>query len=199
MNTAPARGRPRDPAVDERIVRAAAEELADTGATAFSLNSVAARAGVAKRSIYSRWPDRADLIIAALQSLSVGLAPPRTGTLRGDLENLFDQIADTLSEPRQSILARYATELSDHPELYAVFQRDVIDQAMAVIEDALVDARRRGEIRADAPLPLVAEVFVSAIFGRSGYARHTRPGHFPQMKDGLVGLTMNALRTRPVS
>ncbi|GIF26727.1 AcrR family transcriptional regulator [Actinoplanes tereljensis] len=194
MDTAPARGRPRDPAVDERIVRAAVEELAGTGAAAFSLNSVALRAGVAKRSIYSRWPNRETLITAALQSLSVGLAPPRTGTLSGDLDALFDQIAETLSEPRQSILARYAAELSAHPEQYAVFQRDVIDQAMAVIEDALVDARRRGEIRGDAPLPLAAEVFVSAIFGRSGYARHTPSGDFPQMKDGLIALTMNALR-----
>jgi len=130
------RGRPRDPEVDDRIVRAAVAELADAGAATFSLNSVAARAGVAKRSIYSRWPSREELIAAALASLSVGLAPPRTGTLAGDLDALFGQVAETLAEPRQSILARYAAELSTYPELYAVFKRDVVDQSMAVIEDA---------------------------------------------------------------
>ena len=187
------RGRPRDPEVDDRIVRAAVAELADAGAATFSLNSVAARAGVAKRSIYSRWPSREELIAAALASLSVGLAPPRTGTLAGDLDALFGQVAETLAEPRQSILARYAAELSTYPELYAVFKRDVVDQSMAVIEDALVDARRRGEIPAGRPLSLTAEVFVSAIFGRSAYAPHTQPGDVPAMKSELIALILASL------
>jgi len=187
------RGRPRDLGVDDRIIRAAVDELADVGVTAFSLNSVAQRARVAKRSIYSRWPDREGLITAGLASLSVGLAPPRTGTLDGDLHALFDQIADVLSEPRRSVLTRCSAELAAYPEVYAVFKRDVVDQSMAVIEDALVDARARGEIRSDGQLALVAEVFVSAIFGRSTYAEHTRPGGVPEMKRGLIALTLDAL------
>ncbi|SHN19011.1 TetR/AcrR family transcriptional regulator [Cryptosporangium aurantiacum] len=190
------RGRPRDLAVDDRIVRAAVEELAEAGVATFSLNSVAVRARVAKRSIYSRWPDRDDLIMAGLASLSVGMAPPRTGTLDGDLAMLFDQIADVLAEPRRSVLARCAAELSAYPELYAVFKRDVIDQSMAVIEDALVDARARGEIRSDDSLALVAEVFVSAIFGRSTYAPHTQPGGVSEMKSGLIALTLHTLTVR---
>ena len=192
-NTGAARGRPRDPQVDDRIVQAAVAELANTGAASFSLNAVAARAGVAKRSIYSRWPNREDLIIAALGSLSVGLTPPATGTLAGDLGALFDQVAETLAEPRQSILARYAAELSTYPELYAVFKRDVVDQSMAVIEDALIEAGRRGEIPAGRPLALAAEFFVSAVFGRSAYAPHTQPGNVPAMKAGLIALTLAAL------
>jgi len=187
------RGRPRDPEVDGRIVQAAVQELADAGAATFSLNSVAARAGVAKRSIYSRWTNREELITAALESLPVGLTPPRTGSLAGDLGALFDQVAATFTEPHRSILTRYAAELSDYPELYAVFKRDVIDQSMAVIEDALIDAHRRGEISGDA-LSLAAEIFVSAILGRSTYAPHTQPGGPLELRNGLIALTMNGLR-----
>ncbi|SHN16397.1 TetR/AcrR family transcriptional regulator [Cryptosporangium aurantiacum] len=194
-----ARGRPRDPDVEDRIVRAAVDELAEVGVAAFSLNSVAARARVAKRSIYSRWPDREGLVAAGLASLSVGLEPPRTGTLSGDLEMLFDQIADMLAEPRRSVLARCAAELASYPVLYAAFKRDVIDQSMAVIEGALVDARARGEVRSGDSPALVAEVFVSAIFGRSTYAPHTQPGGVPEMKSGLIAVTLHALAWRPTT
>lgn len=166
---------------------------AQAGAAAFSLNSVAARAGVAKRSLYNRWPQRDDLIAAAFNAVSVGLEPRRTGSLAGDLADLFDQIAEMLSEPRRSILARYAAELSAYPQLYAAFKRDVIDQSMAAIEDALVDARRRTEIRAGAPLGLAAEVFVSTILGRTTYAPHTQPGDVRDMKSDLIELTLQAL------
>jgi AcrR family transcriptional regulator len=196
--TAP-RGRPRDARVDDLIVRAAVAELAEAGAVTFSLNSVAARAGVAKRSIYSRWPNRESLITAALCSLPLGLVAPRTGTLAGDLDALFDQIVETFAEPNRSILARCAAELSARPELYAVFKRNVIDLSMAVLEDALVDAAHRGEIHAGIPLSLPAEVFVSAILGRSNYAAHTRPGDVAQLKDGLIALTLIALQHTPQS
>lgn len=194
MTSTATRGRPRDPDVDARIIQAAVDELADAGAAGFSLNSVAVRAGVAKRSIYSRWPDRDDLIAAAVGSLSIGMTPARTGSLAGDLAALFDQIAETLAQPRRSILARYAADLAASPQLYAVFKRDVIDQSMAVIEDALVDAHRRGEIGDAVPLATAAEYFVSAIFGRSVYATHTQPGNVADLKDALITMTLNALR-----
>jgi hypothetical protein len=142
---------------------------------------------------YNRWPQRDDLIAAAFNAVSVGLEPRRTGSLAGDLADLFDQIAEMLSEPRRSILARYAAELSAYPQLYAAFKRDVIDQSMAAIEDALVEARRRTEIRAGAPLGLVAEVFVSTILGRTTYAPHTQPGDVRDMKSDLIELTLQAL------
>lgn len=62
----------------------------------------------------------------------------------------------------------------------------------AVIEDAPVDARRRGEIGAGVALSLPVEVFVSVILGRGTYAPHALPGNVARPKEGLVSLTPNA-------
>lgn len=68
-------GRPRDPGADERILQGVVDELIEVGIAGFRINSVAARAKVAKRTLYTRWPERDDLILAGLATLFVRLDP----------------------------------------------------------------------------------------------------------------------------
>jgi AcrR family transcriptional regulator len=171
----PARGRPRDAGVDDRVLRAVVQELAESGVAGFSVNSVAARAKVAKRSIYTRWPERDALIAAGMATLAAGLSPPHTGRLESDLAALFDRISGVLAEPRRTILARCAVELHDYPDLYAIFKRDSIDRCLAAIEDALFDATARGELRRDVDRSLVAEMFVNTILGPTSAADRSEP------------------------
>jgi AcrR family transcriptional regulator len=163
------RGRPRDAAIDERILVAVVAELADVGVSGFSVNSVSARARVGKRSIASRWPDRHALILAGMATLAADLAAPHTGTLRGDLEVLAGRITEMMSEPRRSVLTRCAAELREHPQYYASFQRDSVDRCMAVVQDVLVDARARGEVAIELDVSRAAEFFVGAIMGTHAF------------------------------
>jgi AcrR family transcriptional regulator len=165
----PRRGRPRDDSVDQRVLDAVVAELGEVGVTGFSLNGVCARARVAKRSVAARWPDRRALILAGLSSLAAGLTPPHTGTLDGDLRLLADRIVSMTAEPRRSVLAHCAAELRSYPEFYEAFTRDSIDRCMAAVQDVLVDARARGEVRADVDLSLTADCFVSAIVGSRSF------------------------------
>ncbi|CAN5488165.1 hypothetical protein BH09ACT12_BH09ACT12_12930 [soil metagenome] len=141
----------------------------------FSINSVSARCGVAKRTIASRWPDRESLITDGLSSLADGLAPPRTGRLVTDLVLLAEQIVEATAEPRRSILARCAAELQYHPRHYALFRRETFDRSMAVVEDVLFDARARGDLRADVDLGVTADCFVSAIMGSRSFGNLDLP------------------------
>lgn len=59
-------GRPRKPEVDERIVRAAREVLADGGLEGFTLAAVARRAGVGRPTIYRRHANTTELLMAVL-------------------------------------------------------------------------------------------------------------------------------------
>lgn len=165
----PRRGRPRDATVDQRVVSAVVDELADAGVSGFSLSSVCARAKVAKRSVAARWPDREALILTGLSSLAAGLTPPHTGSLDGDLRELAEQIVAMTTGPRRSVLAHCAAELPAYPRLYAAFARDSIDRCMAAVQDVLVDARARGEMRTDVDLGLTADCFVSAIVGSRSF------------------------------
>ncbi len=169
------RGRPKDAAVDERVLVAVVAELADVGVSGFSVNSVSARARVGKRSIASRWPDRHSLILAGMATLAADLDSPRTGSLSGDLEVLAGRIAEMMAEPRRSVLTRCAAELRKHPEYYATFQRDSVDRCMAVVQDVLVDARKRGELADGLDVSRAAEFFVGAIMGTHAFTS-PRPG-----------------------
>lgn len=162
-----ARGRPRDPLIAARLLAAAVDELAARGIAAFSTNSVAARAGVDKRGIYSRWPDRDDLILAAFGTLTAGLMPPRTGNLRGDLEALVPDIAAVFTSPRREILQRCLDESRDYPELAMGFRRDCAGLCAAVVEDAFHRARSRGELDPATTPARATEVLMGMFLARA--------------------------------
>ncbi|WP_081292929.1 TetR-like C-terminal domain-containing protein [Mycobacterium colombiense] len=188
------RGRPRDDSVDQRVLAAAVEELADKGIAEFTITSVAARARAAKRSIYARWPHREDLILAGISSLAARLDPPRTGSISKDLAILLDEIAAVFVEPRLTILQRCAAEIADYPDLYVVFKRDSVDRCLAAIEDALHDAITRGEIRADIKPGTVAEAVIGAISLR---ASANTAEFFPASDhEELIPLLLDGLRPR---
>ncbi|PPI99701.1 TetR/AcrR family transcriptional regulator [Nocardia nova] len=188
------RGRPRDDTVDQRVLDAAVEELAEKGIAEFSITSVAARARAAKRSIYARWPSREDLILAGMSTLAAGLAPPHTGSIADDLAILLDRIAAVFVEPRLSILQRCAAEIADYPDMYAVFKRDSIDRCLAAIEDALHDAITRGEMDADINPGTVADTITGTIaFWASTHPADVLP---VDRREKLVHLLLNGLNPR---
>lgn len=187
------RGRPRDLTVDKRVLTAAVEELADKGIAEFSITSVAARARVAKRSIYARWPHRDDLILAGMSTLAAELVSPNTGSISADLTVLLDQIAAVFVEPRLSILQRCAAEIAAYPGMYAAFKRDSVDRCLAVIEDALHDAITRGEVRADLKPSTVAGAVIGAI---SLHANNTADFFPVSDHQELIGLLLDGLRPR---
>ncbi|MCH5671470.1 TetR-like C-terminal domain-containing protein [Streptomyces gilvus] len=189
-------GRPRDPGADERILQAVVDELAETGIAGFRINSVTARAKVAKRTLYSRWPERDDLILAGLATLSGRpLHPPRTGSLEKDMRLLYDAVAETLDSPRWMIAARCTFELPDYPELYATFQRDCIDQPLAVVEDVLFDAQRRGELRPGVDRSVAAETFAAAMAAFSTHIARLRGVSAQGVRDRFLDLFLHGLRT----
>jgi AcrR family transcriptional regulator len=155
--------------VDSRLLAAAVDELAEKGIAEFSITSTAARARAAKRSIYTRWSTREELILAAMSTLAAGLTPPRTGTLAGDLAVLLDQVAAVFVEPRRSVLQRCAAEIAEFPELAQAFKRDSVDRCLAAVEDALHDAAARGEIRRDVDAGTAAEMLTGAVMLRGSF------------------------------
>jgi AcrR family transcriptional regulator len=81
------RGRPRDEEADTAILHAALALLSDQGYGGLRMEAVAAKAGVAKATVYRRWPDKLSLAIAALSRIPE-LRPVDTGSLLGDLQAL---------------------------------------------------------------------------------------------------------------
>src|SRR4029079_12166865 len=74
----PHRGRPRRAAIDAAIVRAAVDLMTEVGVQGTTLSAVAERAGVARATVYLRWPSRSALIGAAARAAVGGAVRPLT-------------------------------------------------------------------------------------------------------------------------
>lgn len=100
------RGTP-DPRIERSrfvIRRAALEELGHVGYGAFTIESVAARAGVAKSTIYRHWPDKLALIADAFETFHEQMVPSiETGSARDRVERLVRHVAEVVVDSTFSI------------------------------------------------------------------------------------------------
>ena len=78
-------GRPRRAAIDAAIIRAAVELMTEGGVDATTLTAVATRAGVARATVYLRWPTRSALVGAAARAAVGGQVFPLTGNVEVDV------------------------------------------------------------------------------------------------------------------
>jgi AcrR family transcriptional regulator len=90
-------GRPRSTEVDRAIIDAVLEEVIEEGIDGMSIEQVAARAGVAKATVYRRWPNKEALLLEAVTGVEVEL-PTLVGTsVRDDLVVLVDSMRRRLA------------------------------------------------------------------------------------------------------
>jgi AcrR family transcriptional regulator len=81
----PRPGRPRKAAADAAIIRAAVELMTELGVQGTTLTAVADRAGVARATVYLRWPTRSALIGAAARAAVGGRTLPLSGAIADDI------------------------------------------------------------------------------------------------------------------
>ena len=94
------RGRPRDGAVDSRVLDAAWEIVHAKGFAALTVEEVAERAGAAKTTVYRRWPTKDHLVIALAARILGEVPIADTGDLRADLTGFAAALADGLNRLR---------------------------------------------------------------------------------------------------
>ena len=131
------------------VFTATVDELADRGFDEISIESIAARAGVHKTTVYRRWGSKAELVSQALAATAQSMIKvPDTGAVSEDLRLLSRAVQATLSSPRgaattRSLLAGAAAA----PEIRAMMATfwDTRLAAIAVIIDRAV---ARGELPA---------------------------------------------------
>jgi AcrR family transcriptional regulator len=112
--------RRRGAALEDAILRAAAEVLKESGVPGLTMDEVARRAGTNKNAIYRRWPSRVALGIAAYSRLAAAdITPPDTGSLRGDALEMLRRANSTWSSPYGEILRGLFSAAGGTPELLA--------------------------------------------------------------------------------
>ena len=152
--------RRRGAALEEAILRAAAQELTESGYPGLTMDRVAKRAGTNKNAIYRRWPDRLALGIAAYRQLATTIRPPDTGDLREDALELLRRANRHWSSPLGAILRDLLAAAGSAPNLVARLPEQSTDAMTAMWLTVLGRAVARGEAPPEALHPRVATVAI---------------------------------------
>jgi AcrR family transcriptional regulator len=118
-----ARGRPRDATREATVLRAAAELLSEVGYDRLTIESIAARAGVAKTTIYRRWSDKAALIVAVIERRALDTPPPSSPEdLRTALFDVMTHLATQLADQDLGLLSALLAARRGDPALAEALQ-----------------------------------------------------------------------------
>jgi len=129
----------------EAILAATVEVLSERGFEGATVEAVVARSGVAKTTIYRQWPNRRDLLLAAVESAVPRAEIADTGSLLGDLRSFVRDLVGVLNtEPAARILPGLIAAAEGDAEIARLLSEFTAERRRP-IETALVRAAERGE------------------------------------------------------
>ena len=121
------RGRPRDPDMDQTILRATVELLSEVGYVRLTVAEVARRAGVSKPAIYRRWAQKSQLVVEAMVTQMRAGKDNDSGSAADDLLALTEQLISVLTRtPLGRVLPGLVAEMAADPVLAASYRELII-------------------------------------------------------------------------
>jgi AcrR family transcriptional regulator len=185
-------GRPRDTRLHHAILDATRELLTTGSYAELSMESVAARAGVGKKTLYRRWSSKAPLVAEAVLEAygrSGSFPVAQTGVIRTDLRVWLSEHAEFLAEPTNAALVRAlvaaaAARPGDGEDLY----QQLSAPQLAGLTTRLRRAVEDGELRAGADIDAVAQALVGTLL----FHALTRVGDSTGF-DGLVDALLDGV------
>jgi AcrR family transcriptional regulator len=156
---APGAGRPRDPRIDESILKATAELLVTIGYSALTLGAVAERAGTTKTALYRRWSSKAHLVHETAFPTTWTTLMPESGDLATDIRALIDGSRSMFTDPvARAALPGLLAEVGADPQLNELVMQRFQAGVFAAMRNRLDQAVARGEVRGGADPDRLLEV-----------------------------------------
>lgn len=186
----------RDDEVDPRISRtrrvvlgAVLEELAEVGHSEFTIESVAARCGVGKSTIYRHWDGKTHLIVDAMETLNTQPTPDISGSPRERIRQISGHLTQALAD---GTIGAATSALVEAAERNAEVRR-LLHTYAAGRRQALVDAIRAGIDTGSIDEAVDPELAAYALAGAIFYARLMTPTRLDEAAiDGLLTTVLGA-------
>lgn len=160
----PRRGRPRDAGVDEAVIDAALELVAEVGPAAVSVDAIAARAGVSKASIYRRWDCKASLISEGVAQRMSSLEIPLEGTIRDILVATLKGLRHFLADTKLGCVFPWLVgEVATRSEIGRAYAATVIQPRRSMMVRVFEAAIDRGELRSDLDPELCTDMVLGSM------------------------------------
>jgi TetR/AcrR family transcriptional repressor of mexJK operon len=190
----------------ERILDVATELFLAEGYGATSIEAIAQRARISKRTLYHRFPDKAALFAAVVHRIIEGLRPPSGvplydgGTLEEVLRRLARLVLRASLVPMALALSRLMiAEAQRLPELAAIAAREgTRAEAVAQIAALLEREARAGALALDRP-SFAAEQFLQMVVTlpqrrASGFGQPMTEAELDAWANDCVNLVLNGCR-----
>ncbi|BDZ48536.1 TetR family transcriptional regulator [Frondihabitans sucicola] len=169
------RSRRRGADLEDAIFDATLDELASHGMAGLTFETIAAAAGAGKASLYRRWADPEQLVLAVLARSEddaeqgehpSGTRLTPTGDLREELIAFLGDLADGLTTPVGRALPPLLLERERRPEMWERIVTLLVEPRQRLITEAMGRAAGRGEIPADAVTPSRVSAGAALVLGR---------------------------------
>jgi AcrR family transcriptional regulator len=165
-------GRPRSEQAEQAIIEATLDLFAEQGFEGVCVEAVAARAGVGKATIYRRWPNKEELLLAALGALKSPYPEPTGVSARDDLVAMLTVMCADRADPRKA--RRYALLLGEgekYPRLMARYKETVVEPRRDAIRAVIRRGIEAGELRADTDVEIALLALTGTIMAKDKDAK----------------------------
>ena len=195
-------GRPRSTEADRAIIDAVLEEVIQEGIDGMSIEQVAVRAGVAKATVYRRWPNKEALLLDAVTGVEVELPTLVGSSVRDDLVTLVDSMRRRIAEaaqPSESLASRLypcmIAEGARHPEIAAKYKQRVVEQRREAVREVIRRGVANGELRGDLDVETMLLLIIAPMLVQL-YMWSAAEGLPPESSGTYVDGVLDGLRLR---
>ena len=146
-------GRARDPELDGAIADATKALLEERGFGDLTIEAIARRAGVARATVYRRWPNLDALLAHVLRGVVCEIPIPDRGGVREDLIDLLEAQLGFIRREAGKLYPSLGVQAKVDPSARETLA-DLMRQRRDAVHEVLRRGIERGEIRDDLDLDL---------------------------------------------
>jgi AcrR family transcriptional regulator len=139
----------------------------EIGFAQLTIEGIAERAGVSKKTIYRWWPSKGAVLLDAVSDLAERTATfPDTGDLGRDLRSQLNTVVGLYTPQDTSPVAALMAEGQRDPILGAAIRDQIIRPSIAGFDERLRSAQRAGELPPGVDPRVAVDLFYGPIYHR---------------------------------
>jgi len=182
------------------VLEAADDLLVQHGFAGVTVEGIAARAGVAKQTIYRWWPSKTDILFEALMvDAAEFFTTPNHGELGRDLRDRLGQVAVFLTETDAGAVVRALAGQAQHdPAVAARFAAEFVAAQRDRDREPFRRAAARGELTAGTDIDLAIDQLAGPVYYRVLVTRERVSRRFTDaLVDRYLGQEARGPRDQP--
>ena len=159
---------PRTERVRDRVLAAAGELVLEGGLAAATMEAIAARAGVSKRTLYKYWPSRGAVALEGfMRSAATSWSLPENASAAQSLEASVLAAVDLFTQtPGGPLMRSLIADAQSQPEIALALRDQWLKPRRAISADLIRRGVRDGEFRADLDIEVALDLLFAPVYYR---------------------------------